>query len=125
MSAHFPSRGKPLILHVEDSRPQLETLRCVLEGNGFAVLQANNAEEALQIFRDTPVSLVVADHMLSDSTGTELAGQLKAIKPAVPVVLHSGNPPASLKHLDGFISKGEPVRTLIAFIRDLINRFWE
>lgn len=125
MPASSISRGKPVILHVDDSKPQLETLRNVLEGNGFAVLQANNAEEALHIFREAPVCLVVADHMLNGSSGTELAGELKAIKPTVPVILHSGNAPTSMRHLDGFIHKGEPVPALIKFMTDLTNRFWE
>lgn len=118
-------RGRPLILHIEDNDAQSETLKSILEGNGFAVLQANSAEEALQLCRDTPVSLVVADHMLSGSSGVELAGRIKAMKPALPVVLHSGTPPASLRNLDGFIYKGEPVTTVIGFLRDLVNRFRE
>lgn len=30
-----------------------------------------------------------------------------------------------MKNLDGFIHKGEPVRFLLEFLLDLINRFWE
>ena len=116
---------RPLILHVEDGKAQAEVLRIILEGNGFSVLSAGSAKDALNIFRTQPVNLVLADHMLSGSTGTQLAGHLKAIKPSVPIVLHSGTEPTSMRHLDGFIHKGEPVRNLIGFLRDLIKRFWE
>ena len=126
MIAPFSKPGTPLILHVEDNQAQLQSFKSILEGNGFAVLQANNAEEALQLCRDTPVSLVVSDHMLSgEVTGAQLAGQIKALKPTVPVILHSGTPPSTMRHLDGFIHKGEPTSTLIAFIRNLVNRFSE
>lgn len=97
-------------------------LKVILEGNGFAVLQAETAEEALRMCRETPVSLILADHMLAGATGEDLAGHIKAFKPSVPVVMHSGNPPTSMAHLDGFIQKGESVRILVAFLSKLINR---
>lgn len=125
MAASSPTRGRPLILHVEDEKGQAEALKAILEGNSFAVLQANTAEEALQLTRDTPISLVLADHMLSGSTGTQLASHIKAIKPTVPVVMHSGGPPASMSHIDGFIHKGEPTGSLVSFLRELVDRFWE
>jgi CheY-like chemotaxis protein len=103
----------------------MDLLKSILEGNGFSVLSANTADEALQIFRKTAVNLVLADHMLGGSEGTELAGQMKNIRPTVPVVLHSGTQPPSMRHLDGFIHKGESVRDLVAFLRRLIERSWE
>ena len=125
MRARVPLRGKPLILYVEDDQAQSAALKTILEGNGFSVIHAGTAEEALEMCRETPVSLVLADHMLSGTTGTELAGRLKSLKPTLPVVLHSGAQPANMVHLDGFIHKGEPVRDLVAFLRNLIARFWE
>ena len=116
-------RGKPLILHVEDNGAQRDVLKVILESNGFAVLQAETAEKALQVCRETAVTLVLADHMLAGTTGAQLASQIKAIKPGVPVVLYSGNQPTSMAHLDGFVQKGESVRNLVAFLRELINRF--
>jgi len=125
MPARVPVPGKPLILHVEDDKAQTDLLKSILEGNGFSILSANTADEALQIFRKTAVNLVLADHMLGGSEGTELAGQMKNIRPTVPVVLHSGTQPTSMRHLDGFIHKGESVRDLVAFLRRLIERSWE
>lgn len=126
MLASSPVRGRPLILHVEDEKAQQDAIKVILERNGCSVLQASTAEEALQLCRDAPVSLVLADHMLSNSSsGVELAGQIKALKPTVPVVLHSGSPPENMRHVDGYIHKGEPVRYLLEFLRDLINRFLE
>lgn len=126
MAASSIKRGKALILHVEDNKSHLDCLKAVLEGSGFfSVLQAATAGEALQLTQDTPVSLVLADHMLGGSTGAELAGEIKALKPTVPVVVHSGAPPESMRHIDGFIHKGEPTATLVTFLRELVERFWE
>jgi len=68
------------------------------------------------------VSLVLSDHMLRGVTGTELAAELKKVRPNVPVVLHSGAPPATMENVDCFVLKGESVENFLAIIRDLVNR---
>ena len=72
----------------------------------------------------TPVCLVLSDHMLGGTTGTQLAADLKKVKPEVPVVLYSGRSPESLQNVDCFIAKSEPVPQFLAMIRDLVNRYW-
>jgi FixJ family two-component response regulator len=67
---------------------------------------------------------VLADHMLSGKTGTQLAAQIKKVKRTVPVVMHSGTPPISMNNIDGFIDKGEPPATLVDFLAELVRRFW-
>lgn len=115
----------PIILHVEDDKVQAETLKNILEGSGFLVLQASTAEDALRLFQQEPgISLVLADHMLSGRTGTQLAAQIKKIKRTVPVVMHSGHSPVTMSNIDGFIDKGEPPATLVDFIAELIRRSW-
>ena len=118
-------RRNPLILHVEDDKAQAEALKSILEGSGFAVLQASTAEDAVRLFQQEPtVSLLLADHMLGGKTGTQLAAQIKKVKPTVPVVMHSGHPPVSMTNIDGFIDKGEPTATLVDFLAELVRRFW-
>jgi len=54
-----PKRRIPLILHVDDDKAQAETLKSILEGSGFLVLQASTAEDALRLFKEEPaISLV-------------------------------------------------------------------
>jgi CheY-like chemotaxis protein len=78
-----------------------------------------------RLFQQQPaISLVLADHMLSGKTGTQLAAQIKQIKRTVPVVMHSGRSPVSMSNIDGFIDKGEPPATLVDFIAELVRRFW-
>ena len=115
--------GRALILCVEDDQTQRELLKEVLSLHGFAVVQASTAEEALQTLREAPVSLVIADHMLRGTTGTQLASDMKTIKPTVPIVLHSGTQPDNLHKVDAFIHKGEPVPNFLALIRNLVARF--
>jgi CheY-like chemotaxis protein len=77
----------------------------------------------MEMFREAPVSLVIADHMLRGISGTQLAAQFKAIKPTVPIVLHSGTNPDTFRNVDAFIHKGESVGSFLAIVRDLVKRF--
>jgi len=119
-----PQNSKPLILCIDDDGVQLELRKQILENDGFLVLNATTAEEAIHMLRETPVCLVLSDHMLGGTTGTQLAADLKKVKPEVPVVLYSGRSPESLQNVDCFIAKSEPVPQFLAMIRDLMNRYW-
>src|SRR5438105_4699001 len=98
--SYFP---KPLIHCVDDSETQLWLRAKVLEQNGYAVLKASSAAKAFQLLRANSISLVLSDHMLSDTSGLELARQIKRINPHVPVVIYSGTPPPTMQDVDCFI----------------------
>jgi CheY-like chemotaxis protein len=119
-----PRRGKPPVLCVEDNEAQLQMRKEILENDGFLVVNASNAKEAIEIVREAPVSLVLSDHMLSGQTGTQLAGEIKKIKPELPIVLFAGRSPESMQNVDCFINKTEPVARFLVMIRDLVNRYW-
>jgi CheY-like chemotaxis protein len=115
--------GKPLILSIDDNEGQLRVRKAILEQDGFLVLNAATPEQAVNFLREEPVCLILSDHMLSGTTGTQLAALLKRLKPSVPVVLYSGAPPPTLQNVDCFINKSEPVPRFLAVIRDLVKRF--
>jgi CheY-like chemotaxis protein len=119
-----PKRGKPLILCIDDDKTQLALRREILESQGFLVLNATNSQDAVRMLRETPVSLVLSDHMLRGTTGTRLAAKLKRVKPDVPVVLYSGSSPKSLLNVDCFINKTEPVSRFLALVCNLVDRYW-
>ncbi len=72
---------------------------------------------------EATVSLVIADHFLRGLTGTDLALKLKKIKPTVPILLHSGAQPDTMKNVDAFRNKGEPIAEFLRVVRDLVRRF--
>jgi len=123
LAAPSSKRGKPLILCIDDDEIQLQLRKQILENDGFMVIDATNATDAIQMLRETPVSLVLSDHMLRGTTGTQLAGEIKKIKPDVPVLLYSGNSPESLQNVDCFIAKSEPVPRFLTMVHDLVNRY--
>jgi len=114
---------KRVILCVEDDETQVQLRREILEKDGYAVLTAGTSADAVSLFRKNPVCLVVADHLLQGAAGTDLARQLKQIKPDVPVFLYSGRSPESMQNIDAFLHKGERVSRFLAMIRSLVDRY--
>ncbi|HYL14675.1 MAG TPA: response regulator [Terriglobales bacterium] len=120
---HPGKNKKLLILCVEDDPAQRELRTEILEKDGYSVVTAATSASAVRLFQKNPVCLVLADHMLQGSKGSKLALQLKKLKPDVPVVLHSGSSPQSLRNIDAFVHKGEPVARFLAIIRSLVDRY--
>ncbi len=110
------------ILCVEDNKAYLRVRKAVLEREGYSVLAASTEDEALRLFREVAVSLVLSDHMLRGTTGVALALKLKAIRPHVPFVLYSGTVPEIMGNVDCFISKDETVPNFLSIIKSLIKR---
>lgn len=120
-----PPPPRPIILCVEDNDIYLRLRKEVLERNGYGVIAARDGRAALQSLREAPVCLVLSDHMLRGITGIELAQQMKAVKPDVPIVLYSGSPPDTMRGIDCFINKGESTTEFLSIIQDLVKRYCE
>jgi DNA-binding NtrC family response regulator len=95
----------------------------VLRKAGFSVIGVTSTEEALQVLKDSPVCCTIADHMLKGETGTALAKKMKAIKPEVPIVLHSGTVPERLEAVDVYVNKGEPTDTFLSIVHAVVQRY--
>lgn len=103
------SSGAPVILCIDDQPGPLSTRKLVLQKSGYKVLGASSGKEALRLLRDTHVDLVLSDHYLQSELGTEIAAQIKALRPNLPVLLVSG----AADHLAG-LSGAENVDDLIS-----------
>ena len=56
----------------------------------IAASHADNATDAMELFLNHPVDMVVVDNYLGDTTGVALAREMKRHKPQVPILLISG-----------------------------------
>jgi CheY-like chemotaxis protein len=115
--------AKPLILCVEDSPAHLTLRKKVLEREGYNVIGVTAAADAVKTLREAPVCATITDYMLQESSGTELAKEMKKIKPNVPIILFSGTVPQSLEGVDVYISKGEPTTTFLDIVREVVQRY--
>jgi PAS domain S-box-containing protein len=112
-----------LILAVDDENSGLYFRRLMLEHAGYKVLSATGVDEALGLFANSPIDLVVTDHLLGRHVGTEMARQMKALKPSVPIILLSGTTsvPEPLEHADAFLNKNEGPDQLLQKIKQLLS----
>jgi len=82
--------GKHVILCVDDDPDILESLRIVLEANGYTVATARSAEEGLKVYRKTQPDLLIVDLMMEEiDAGTHFVKELKAEGNRAPIYMLS------------------------------------
>ena len=114
-----------VLLCVDDDPGILDMTRSLLEKNGYAVLTAAGGMEAVGVFRENRVDLVLVDYEMPGMKGHEVALKLKCLDPHIPVILHSGSPDlpdVALKATDAFVPKGNDFYHLLAAISNLIMK---
>lgn len=120
----IPTAKPPLILCIDDADVALRIRGLLLGSEGYKVLTAKSAEDGFELFKQNAVELVIADHFLSAKTGTEIAREMKQLKPEVPILIISAacEKPDGLEFSDGFLSKGEPTQVLLDTIAHLLAK---
>lgn len=95
--APIPSRPAKHVLFVEDDHSLHRLGKLFLERLGYTVTGFQNGAQAAVAFQAAPESfdLVVTDGRLPGLTGTELAQQIRKIRPGTPVILCTGATDAS------------------------------
>jgi len=87
------------ILVVDDEIPILDMMQQHLRKMGYRVTTRADSQEAMKTFRANPehFDLVITDHTMPDLQGDELAKQMGALRPNLPIILMTGlNQPPDL-----------------------------
>lgn len=66
----------PTILVIDDQEPVRALIRLVLEGEGYAVVEAPDGRRGLELYRKQPADLVVTDILMPEMNGLELILEL-------------------------------------------------
>ncbi len=83
--------GAETVLVVDDAQGLRELTRRLLERQGYTVLVAASAEEALRLFDgEDPIDVLLTDVVMPGISGPELTGQLVGRRPALKVIYMSG-----------------------------------
>jgi DNA-binding NtrC family response regulator len=75
------------ILIVEDDPMQREVLKGFLVNQGYTALTAVDCEEAVKVFQNELVHLILLDYRMPECTGDELLAKMKAINPFVRAIM--------------------------------------
>jgi CheY-like chemotaxis protein len=81
-----PMRSLETILVWEDEDGIRKLVQAMLERQGYRVLTADSAGEALQMAAKQPIDLFLTDVAIERSSGIELAGRLRAEQPGMKVL---------------------------------------
>ena len=79
------------ILVVDDEPAVCETIKMVLEHDGYKVQAANSGREALILLEQGKFDLVTTDFSMPEMKGDALAAAIKERLPKLPVMMISGN----------------------------------
>ncbi|MHC4469825.1 MAG: response regulator [Planctomycetota bacterium] len=83
-------RDKPIVLYIDDDQDYLDTVRVILEANGFEMAEARSAEEGLTVFRHVSPDAVIVDLMMEEvDSGTSLVRDLMALGSQAPIYMLS------------------------------------
>jgi DNA-binding NtrC family response regulator len=113
-----------VILCVDNDRASLKARALLLIRAGYQLLTTTNVEAALQLFRLNPVDLVIIDPPPGEVPGAGVIGEMKRIRPQVPIILLTGQmglPPGS-EQADLLLSKGTSPPDFIAVVDAIVVR---
>jgi len=129
---HFRGMGpKPRILMVDDEIDYLTLLKLKLVNEGFDVIAADSAEEALAAMEKDPPDLVVADVLMPGTDGITMFRRMRESNAScrdVPLIFLSGKdePQTKVEALqmgaEDFLIKPIDLKELSARIRNVIRR---
>ncbi|NMG76918.1 EAL domain-containing protein [Aromatoleum diolicum] len=78
------------LLLVDDEPNILSAIRRLLRGEGYRVLTAGSAREALEILAKEPVQVILSDQRMPEMNGTEFLGRVKVLHPSTVRIVLSG-----------------------------------
>ena len=112
------------VLCVDDEEAQLKARKAILEDAGFQVLTARSERVAMDLFSADAIDAVILDYWLSGRNGSQLAEEMKQLRPRTPVIMLSSFAalPGENILVDAWLRKGdiEPDQ-LVAEVQRLIE----
>ena len=97
-----------MILVVDDDDSVRTTIARALGALGYAVCEAPDGPSALEFVRNEALTLVILDYVMPGMDGAEVAREIGAIQPDLPIIFSTGH--AALRTLRS--AAGEDIEIL-------------
>ncbi len=122
-------RGNERILFVDDEEAALGAIPPMLEALGYSVTAKRSSVKALAAFTEDPgaFDLIITDQTMPGMTGKELAREMLAIRPELPIILYTGYSPqideerAKAMGIQGFVMKPIVMKEMANTIREVLD----
>lgn len=122
------SNKKPTILVTDDEESIRNSLRDILEFEGYHVIEAENGEQVFQVLADETVDLMLLDIKMKGMDGMEVLTKLKENNLRFPVIMISGHGnieiavDATKKGAFDFIQKPPDLNRLLVSVRNALDQ---
>jgi two-component system alkaline phosphatase synthesis response regulator PhoP len=122
------ARAKTRILIIEDEPAMVAGLRDNFEYEGYEVISAADGEAGLERVLEDDPDLVVLDVMMPRMSGLEVCKQVKAKRPAVPIIMLTARGQEIDKVVglelgaDDYVTKPFSIRELMARVKAILRR---
>jgi signal transduction histidine kinase/nitrogen-specific signal transduction histidine kinase/ActR/RegA family two-component response regulator len=123
-------KGNEKILLVDDEKIVVDVLKTMLENLGYQVTARTSSVEAFEAFRNNPhrFDLIITDMTMPNMTGKDLAAEVLAVSPGMPIILCTGfsermdEESARAMGIKAFIMKPVMIDQLAAVVREVLDR---
>lgn len=117
-SAVLPRGANVKAILFVDDHEVLARLSCeILEMQGYRAVSAYNAVDALNKFDHEKFDVLVTDFRMDGMNGLELAQQVRARNPQIPIIIVTGYGPLDAKDVDACLEKDTLFPTLLDKIK--------
>ena len=113
------------VLYVNENPKSLRLMASILEDSGFTVQTATTPWEAMELIHMDSFALALLNYQLPEMTGAQLAQEIRALDPTLPIVLLSGQgsiPAGELAYVDAHIGRGSSIEDLAHAMRALMDK---
>jgi len=123
----YPQQPSDFVVLVVDDQPQvLRTLARALTAQHYQVVTAASAVLAIEIFKQQPIHVVIADHHMPGMTGTELLQITARLSPHTVRIMLTGEtgvttllPAVNSGAIDKLLTKPWSIDGLVAGIEEI------
>ncbi len=123
------TEGKYVVLCIDDDADFLDSLRIILEAEGYTMKAAQSAEEGLKRYKEAKPDIILVDLMMEEiDAGTNFVKEVKALGEAPPIYMLSSvgddlsiSTDYSQLGLNGVLQKPIKPDSLLSTIRAKLN----
>jgi len=81
--------GKTILI-IDDDETIREYLHCILENEGFTVLEAENGTSGIEMITKNIVDIIISDLIMPEKEGIETIREIKNFRPECRIIAMSG-----------------------------------
>jgi CheY-like chemotaxis protein len=83
--------SKPAFILIVDDDPITRKLLCeIFEKQGSQIIEASNGKEAIKLYKEQKIDLVITDIIMPEKEGIATIRELKEINPDIKIIAMSG-----------------------------------